>query len=443
MRRIYATLALTLLCVIICKSQTMSIIEFKPDESDLTANTAGTIVYDQNAEKCALIKIETTEFGFSFDAGSLGVVKTEQHTGEIWLYVPQGVKRLSISHPQLEKIRDYDLGMSVKKARTYIMRLQVSKPATIVADMGGVDIKTDPNGAEVFVDNISIGKTPLSFSNLFPGNHKIAIKKEGYFDYETTVNITAEKTVTLQENLVKSCDISRQDDRIDINVKGITFSLIKVKGGEFQMGATPEQKDACPDEFPVHNVTLSDYYIGETEVTNELWTCIMQSTPTILFSNPKQPVNNISWHDCQRFINRLSSLTGITFTLPTEAQWEFAARGGNNSNNFVYSGSNKIKEVGWYKSNCKVPLQDVKQLKPNELGLYDMSGNAYEWCSDWYGIYSSKNAHDPKGPVTGTTKVVRSGSGGEKEHFTRVSFRYNSNPNKKHQGTGFRLSVVE
>ena len=117
----FVILGFILLFATYSKAQTMSVVEFKADETDLTANTAGTIVIDQNGEKCALIKIETTEFGFSFDAGSLGVVKTEQHTGEVWVYVPDGVKRISISHPKLEKLRDYDLGLSVKKAKTYIM----------------------------------------------------------------------------------------------------------------------------------------------------------------------------------------------------------------------------------------------------------------------------------------------------------------------------------
>ena len=433
----------SLFTCLISQAQTMSVVEFKLDESDLTANTAGTIVYDQNAEKCALIKIETTEFGFSFDAGSLGVVKTEQHTGEIWLYIPEGVKRLSISHPQFEKIRDYDLGLSVKKARTYIMRLKTSKPSTTNADMGTLQVNTFPSEAEVIVDGITIGKSPLEFANLFPGSRKVTLKKEGFFDYDVEVGITANKTTNVEENLVKSCDILRHDDRIDITIKGISFSLIKVKGGEFQMGGTAEQKKAKTDEFPLHNVVLSDYYIGETEVTNELWSAIMQSNPTIDFSDPLQPVNNVSWYDCQRFMNRLSSLTGIRFTFPTEAQWEFAARGGNKSKHLVYAGSDKAKDVGWYKSNSKGVLKTVKSLEPNELGIYDMSGNVYEWCSDWYGLYKKGTIHDPKGPEAGTTKVNRSGGAGEIEHLTRVSCRSNDNPNRKHPAIGFRLAAIE
>lgn len=424
-------------------AQSMSVTEFKYDETDLTANTAGTIVFDQNGDKCALIKIESTEFGFSFDVGSLGVVKTEQHTGEVWVYVPEGVKRMSISHPKLEKIRDYDLGMSVKKARTYIMKLHVLKPVSDVGGMGTVDVKTNPIGAEVFIDGISVGKTPVSFSKLIPGKHNVTIKHEGFYDYESAINVVEDKVSIIEESLAKSCDIHRTSDRIDITTKGVTFSLVKVEGGSFQMGGTSEQEKAKTDEYPLHRVTLSDYYIGETEVTNELWSAIMGTNPSIYFSEPEQPVNNITWYDCQKFVNRLSSLTGLRFSLPTEAQWEYAARGGSHSKNYQYSGSNRIKDVGWYKGNSKGFLKAVKGLKPNELGIYDMSGNAYEWCSDWYGLYRSDDEVDPKGPTNGTMKVNRSASAGEKEALTRIACRFANNPNTKSQGMGLRVVIIE
>ena len=439
----FLSLTLLLFTSLVATAQTMSVVEFKPDESDLTANTAGTIVLDQNGDKCALIKIETTEFGFSFDAGSLGVVKTEQHTGEVWLYVPEGVKRLSISHPKLEKIRDYDLGMSLKKARTYIMKLHVLKPATDFGGMGTVDVKSTPAGAEVFIDNISVGKTPMSFSKLIPGKHQVNIKHEGYYDFESSVDISDDKVSIIDEVLAKSCDIERGNNKVTITTKGVSFSLIKVESGSFQMGGINEQGKGKTDEFPVHRVTLSDYYIGETEVTNELWSLIMGTNPSINFSQPTQPVNNVTWYDCQKFVNRLSALTGLHFALPTEAQWEFAARGGNKSRGYTYSGSNKIKEVGWFKGNSGGTLKTVKQLKPNELGIYDMSGNAYEWCSDWYGLYKNTDVFDPKGPESGIYKVNRGASAGEKDALTRTACRFNDSPNSKFQAMGLRLVLLE
>lgn len=436
-------LTLLMFISVIGYGQTMTISEFTFDESDLTATTSGSIVLDQNGNKCALIKIETTEFGFSFDAGSLGVVKTEQHVGEIWLYIPEGVKRLSISHPKYEKIRDYDLGLSVKKGRTYYMKLCVEKQADDLEGLGSIKVDVKPAGAEVFVDDISLGVAPLTFSQLIPGKHKLTIKHEGYYDYDSNITITEGKVTQVDETLAKSCDIDRQDDRIDITTKGVTFTLLKVKGGDFQMGATKEQGKGKTDEFPIHKVTLSDYYIGETEVTNELWSAIMGSNPTTQFALAKQPVNNVNWYDCQKFVNRLSSLTGLPFSLPTEAQWEYAARGGNKSKGYVYSGNDNIKKVGWYKGNSKYQIKEVKQLQPNELGLYDMSGNVFEWCSDWYGLYKSNSDNDPKGPSSGTNKVNRGGGAGDKEAFARVACRANDNPNYKSQALGLRLVINE
>ena len=251
------------------------------------------------------------------------------------------------------------------------------------------------------------------------------------------------RTTVIDEKLAKSCDIERLGNKITITTKGVSFSLIKVDGGKFQMGGTSEQEKARTDEFPVHWVTLSDYFIGETEVTNELWSAIMNSTPSIIFSQPEQPVNNVTWYDCQKFVNRLSSLTGLHFTLPTEAQWEFAARGGNKSKNYIYSGSNNLKDVGWFKNNSKSNVKVIKQLKPNELGIYDMSGNVYEWCSDWYGLYKSEDYVDPKGPESGTQKINRGASAGEKDALARVSSRYTNNPNSKFQAMGLRLVMIE
>lgn len=424
-------------------TQTMNVESFELAEMDLTANTAGTIVYDQNGDKCALIKIETIENGFSFDVGTLGVMKTEQHVGEIWLYVPEGVKRISISHPNYEKIRDYDLGLSVKKSRTYIMKLHVVRASNSNSEMGSINAKSDPEGAEIFLDGISLGKTPLSFSGIIPGKHNLLLKKEGYYDYDTEVTIEKDKESIINEPLSKSCDIIRYPDRIEITTKGITFTMIKVKGGDFMMGATPEQMNRRVDEVPAHRVTLSDYYIGETEVTNELWAAIMGSIPSVTFTSLKMPVNNMTWNDCQRFINRLSSLTGLRFALPTEAQWEFAARGGTQSRGYIYSGSNNLKEVGWYKKNSKQVLHDVRLLRPNELGLYDMSGNVFEWCQDWYVPYNGKDEVDPRGPEHGTTKVNRSSGAGEKDAANRVSARSADNPASRYQVLGLRLAIIE
>jgi hypothetical protein len=167
--------------------------------------------------------------------------------------------------------------------------------------------------------------------------------------------------------------------------------MVKVKGGMFTMGAADGDTEARPDERPSRRVMVSDYYIGETEVTQELWEAVMGEQPSA-FSGNKKPVERVSWEDCKEFIRRLNSITGEQFRLPTEAEWEFAARGGNKSNGYLYAGSNNINEVGWWGfekggNNVNYTTQPVAQLAPNELGLYDMSGNVFEWCNDWYSGY--------------------------------------------------------
>ena len=185
--------------------------------------------------------------------------------------------------------------------------------------------------------------------------------------------------------------------------------MVFVEGGTFQMGSD----DDSIDEMPVHQVTLSDYYIGQTEVTQELWQAVMGSNPSYSgFKGAKNPVNFVSWNECQDFIRKLNSLTGANFRLPTEAEWEFAARGGNKSRGYQYSGSNDLGSVAWYKANASSKVHPVGSKLPNELGLYDMSGNVWEWCADWYSgsYYGTSPCTNPTGPTTGEFRVDRGGS---------------------------------
>ncbi len=193
-------------------------------------------------------------------------------------------------------------------------------------------------------------------------------------------------------------------------VNGVSFEMVHVEGGTFRMGATSEQEDdADSDEKPVHSVTLSSYYIGKTEVTQALWQAVMGSNPSN-FKGADLPVECVSWNDCQEFIKKLNRLTGRNFRLPTEAEWEFACRGGNNSRGYKYSGSNDIDNVAWYDGNSGDQTHPVGTKAPNELGIYDMSGNVWEWCSDWYADYTSYSQTNPKGSQSGSYRVNRGGS---------------------------------
>ena len=241
----------------------------------------------------------------------------------------------------------------------------------------------------------------------------------------------------------KSTSQRQTSPSIPITVNGRTYgNMIFVKGGTFQMGATSEQgSDAYSDEKPVHTVTLSDYYIGETEVTQGLWKAVMGSNPSYESRGigDDLPVNNVSWNDCQDFIKKLNQQTGKHFRLPTEAEWEYAARGGSKSKNYKYSGSNTIGDVAWYTDNSGSKVHPVKSKSANELGIYGMSGNVWEWCEDWIGEYLSGTVTNPKGPSSGSDRVLRGGSWNNYARQCRVSYRDRGNPTNRDNSRGLRL----
>ncbi len=228
----------------------------------------------------------------------------------------------------------------------------------------------------------------------------------------------------------------------EFDVAGVSFILEFVAGGTFMMGATAEQStDALSDEKPVHQVTLSDYYIGTYEVTQGLWKAVMGTNPSSHTGDDELPVETVSWNDCQTFIQKLNQLTGETFSLPTEAQWEFAARGGIKSQGYKYSGSNNIDWVANYKLSSDSQLWSGGWWYPNELVLYDMSGNVWEWCSDRYGSYSSAAVTNPTGPSSGSNRVYRGGSYRSDATSCRVSYRNNNTPSFTSRYLGLRLCL--
>ncbi|MCI6104105.1 MAG: bifunctional serine/threonine-protein kinase/formylglycine-generating enzyme family protein [Bacteroidales bacterium] len=236
---------------------------------------------------------------------------------------------------------------------------------------------------------------------------------------------------------------------LDITVNGVTFTMVRVEGGTFTMGATAEQKGAWDEEKPAHRVTLSDYYIGQTEVTQALWEAVMGETPTsdgyswdsFRGLGDNYPAYYISYNDVLSFIYKLNSLTGRTFRMPTEAEWEYAARGGNKSEGYLYSGGNTLDNVGWDDDNSNWKIHPVAQKAANELGLYDMSGNVWEWCSDWYDTYSSSSQTNPTGPSTGSNRVLRGGSSENTARACRVAYRHNYSPSVRYNAYGVRLAL--
>ena len=257
--------------------------------------------------------------------------------------------------------------------------------------------------------------------------------------------VASEAKAWLQEQKYKQSNSSSYGNNSGIEtitIKGVQFKMVRVKGGTFQMGATSEQgSDAYDDEYPVHSVTLSDYYIGQTEVTQELWEAVMGDNPSYFTGDNQCPVERVSWDDCQEFIKKLNRLTGKNFRLPTEAEWEYAARGGNKSKGYKYSGSNDADAVAWYNKNSGSKTQPVAQKQSNELGLYDMSGNVWEWCQDWYGDYTSRSQSNPKGANTGSDRVLRGGSWFDYARYVQVSYRHNCTPDTRFSGYGLRLAL--
>ena len=227
-----------------------------------------------------------------------------------------------------------------------------------------------------------------------------------------------------------------------ITVNGVTFTMQRVDGGTFTMGTTAQQdNEAGSVESPAHQVTLSSYYIGQTEVTQELWKAVMGTNPSSIHG-PQLAVGGVSWNDCMTFISRLNDLTGQSFRLPTEAEWEFAARGGNLSSGYKYSGGNDIDAVAWYFDNAQYSYGKRVALKaPNELGIYDMSGNMYEWCADYCAMYEATAQTNPQGPASGNLRVVRSGSWYSPAAECRNTARSGLEPDAAYVHIGFRLAM--
>jgi formylglycine-generating enzyme required for sulfatase activity len=441
MKRLIAFILQTF-CVIVMQAQNLAVQSFRMDETDLTANTAGTTVIDQNGNKCALIKVETTLRGFTFDAGTLGVVKTENHVGEVWVYVPEGVKRLSIFHEDYMPIRDYDLGMMLRRARTYVLRLSASQQqaAEEAPTSQFVIFQVSPANATIELNGEILPVHNGSATKMMPfGSYDYRVQAPDYMPQAGKVVVDDPQ----QPHVVSALLRREGEDRL-VTVGSVTFTMIPVKGGTFQMGATKEQTgEARKDEKPVHTVTLDNFQIGETEVSQALWREVMGSNPSTYKGNDL-PVTNITWEDCQEFIKKLNERTGKQFRLPTEAEWEFAARGGTASKGYMFSGSDEVRSVAWHNRDSNRDRHNgpyaIKSKDPNELGIYDMSGNVNEWCQDWFGDYTADPQTNPQGPATGKEHVYRGGSWWYYGMSCRVS-RRNSGVKDVRGVIGLRLAM--
>lgn len=279
--------------------------------------------------------------------------------------------------------------------------------------------------AQLYAQGIIINKTDGT-KVYFPADQVASISTYGYGEGPQTIEY----------------------DTQTFTANGVSFAMVAVEGGVFQMGS--DDSDAYVRGEPVHQVKLSSYSIGQTEVTQELWEAVMGSNPSN-FKGLKRPIEKVSWNDCQTFITKLNALTGQHFRLPTEAEWEFAARGGVKSQGYKYAGSNTIDDVAWYTVNSydvgssdpNYGTHEVGTKQPNELGIYDMSGNVYEWCQDWYSstYYFSSVINNPAGPDTGSGRVTRGGSWRPDARDCCVARRGFFTPTSTRNNLGLRLAL--
>ena len=455
-------LSLFILFAAVSSAQKLTVESFKLAGSDLTAQTQPR--KDLNDRNCALIKVGIGLQGVQFEGGIMGNI--ENKTGEYWVYMPQGNRQLKVKHtnyaPVMVTFADYGVE-KLESNRTYELIITASG-STQVAQKQRLTIRYSPSSATVLVDNKMVkGTNGVAQTTLPVGQHSYIVACDGYESEEGTVKLKASAPSNLQITLTKEATaiqspvaqpaVAQQpvvqapianSDNIIIPVKdGISIDMIRVEAGTFTMGATAEMKDPSDKEKPTHRVTLTkDYYIGKYEVTQALWKAVMGNNPS-MFKGDNLPVEQVSWKDCQKFLSKLNRITGKTFRLPTEAEWEYAARGGNKSRGYQYSGSNNLSDVAWYSGNSdsdnseyEYETHAVGTKQPNELGIYDMSGNVREWCQDWYGKYNSSSQVNPTGANSGSYRVGRGGSWSCTAGNCRSSYRDDYAP-----GYGYNLGL--
>ena len=487
MKKLYLIILTVFALLNTAVAQKLSVESFVLAPTDITAQTEGR--KDLNGDACALVKISFV--GDVADVEGNVIKPLVRRNNETWAFMTQESRQMKVVTkdylPLMVTFGDYGIE-KLQSNRTYVLTLTKPSGASETQQMQTLTIKYSPIAASVLVDNKFIkGSNGVAKTSLPIGQHSFVVACDGYESEEGTVKLKSSAPSNLQITLSKEVasasqssqtplpqqpqtqrpieqvqavasmespstssastnivDSSESGSVITIPVKdGICIEMVKVEAGSFDMGATPGMKNPYKDEKPVHRVTLTNnYYIGKYEVTQALWQVVMGSNPSN-FKGDNLPVEMVSWNDCQDFISKLNSLTGKRFRLPTEAEWEYAARGGKKSRGYQYSGSNTLGDVAWYKDNSGSKTHAVGTKQPNELGIYDMTGNVWECCQDWNGSYSSSPQTNPTGAVSGSFRVNRGGSWYYSARFCRTSFRYYRTPFTRYDSLGLRLVLSE
>jgi len=285
-----------------------------------------------------------------------------------------------------------------------------------------------------------LAKRPEERPDLIPFNNDKAQKEIQSGGSHSPFSASSDDTYAEPSNKLME-ELNAGKDRI-FKVKDIPFKMVYVEGGTFEMGCRYRFfGEASEDESPVHQVKLSDFYLAETPVTQALWKAVMGNNPS-KFKGDNRPVESVNWGNCQQFIQKLNQLSGMNFRLPTEAEWEYAARGGKHYSKYKYAGSDNISDVVWCYEASSGMTYPVKTKQPNALSLYDMNGNVWQWCEDWYGRYSDSSQSNPKGPSSGSARVIRGGIWKNIASECRVTNRGSNAPVNSGNRLGFRLALV-
>ena len=463
MRNILLSLVLLFAVISSTLAQELTVKSFNLAGIDLTAQTQPR--KDLNNRNCAVVKVQFV--GDILNVEGNVIMPLVKRNNETWVYMPQNTRQMKVITknflPLMVTFADYDVER-LESGVTYILTL--TKPNTVTDQaMQKLTIKYSPISASILIDNKFIkGSNGVAEITLPIGQHSFIVACDGYESEEGMIKLKASAPSNLQITLTKEATAIQQStvtqpivaqqpvvqtpvtksDNITIPVKdGISIDMVRVEAGTFTMGATPEMEDPNSDEKPTHQVTLTnDYYIGKYEVTQALWQAVMGSNPSE-FKGNNLPVEQVSIKDCQKFISKLNKMAGKRFRLPTEAEWEYAARGGKNSRGYQYSGSNKISDVAWYDGNSGSETHPVGTKQANELELYDMSGNVYELCQDWKGSYSNSSQTNPTGPTSGIGFVCRGGSWDHSPRYCRSSSRCLDSSGRLYMHLGLRLVLSE
>lgn len=394
MRRIFLLVMLLLLKAFSVLAQKL-IPEFELASSDLTAQLQPR--KDTNDKNCALVKVQFV--GEVLDVEGNVVSPLGKHNNEVWVYMPQNSRQIKV-------ITKNFLPIMVTFADFGVEKLEGNRTYVLVLNQNGNTVRPTESIAQS----------------------------------------------TVQQKPTTRLSSGTSGSTITIPVKdGISIEMVKVEAGTFVMGATREgmrYEKMDKKELPAHKVSLTkEYFIGKFEVTQLLWNTIMENNPS-KNKGEKLPVEQVSWNDCQIFIAKLNRITGRKFRLPTEAEWEYAARGGNKSKGYLYSGSDIAEDVAWYNAVSGRRIgsghsHKVGAKHANELGLFDMSANVYEWCQDFWVEYNNQEQIDPVGPQKGINHVYRGGSWYTDVYKCYPSWRDYGNPDLRRDDLGFRLALSE